>query len=253
MTDPDLRAPFFMKPISSFSAKGDRPPHLLRALNEELSKVAATFLKVDPQTSPPRSGYLMGRPYNLRRIKGLVNARRFHRQGHEHAEEKFFYGSDRGQRLHVCRQSRRRIPCTDAVPIFPLGDALGFISELHFETKESGRNLDDLHLLLQNGSGNSRWSVSVKSNRQLSGQGLNGALVADLWADWNGLGGANFDQNSDLLGLITGNVGDGPLHDWEELREEAASTSPERVYTKARWSATDLRSKEEDICQSLSG
>ena len=111
---------------------------------------------------------------------------------------------------------------------FPLGIALGFVSELHFETKESGRNLDDLHLLLQNGSGSSRWSVSVKSNRQLSRRGFNRTLVADLWADWDGQGGANFDQNSDLLGLITGSVGDNTLHDWEELREEAASTTPER-------------------------
>jgi hypothetical protein len=111
---------------------------------------------------------------------------------------------------------------------FPLGNALGFISELHFETKESGRNLDDLHLLLQNGSGSSRWSVSVKSNRQLSGKGFNGTLVADLWADWNGQGGANFDPSSDLLGLVTGTVGDGPLHDWEELRQEAADPTPDR-------------------------
>ena len=29
---------------------------------------------------------------------------------------------------------------------FPLEAALGFIAELHLETKESGRNLDDLHL-----------------------------------------------------------------------------------------------------------
>lgn len=47
MSDPDLRAPFFMKPIPLLSAKGNRPPHLLRALNAELTKVAAAFLKVD--------------------------------------------------------------------------------------------------------------------------------------------------------------------------------------------------------------
>jgi hypothetical protein len=111
---------------------------------------------------------------------------------------------------------------------FPLGAPLGFIAELHFETKESGRSLDDLHLVLQNGGATSRWSVSIKSNRQLSGKGFNGTLVADLWADWNGEGGANFDPDSDLLGLVTGSVGDGPLHDWEELRLEAADTTPER-------------------------
>jgi hypothetical protein len=50
MIDRDLRAPFFMKPISSLAAKGTRPPHLLRELNAELSKVAAAFLKVEPKS-----------------------------------------------------------------------------------------------------------------------------------------------------------------------------------------------------------
>ena len=111
---------------------------------------------------------------------------------------------------------------------FPLEAALGFIAELHFETKESGRSLDDLHLVLQNGGATSRWSVSIKSNRQLSGRGFKGTLVDDLWAEWKGERGASFDPSSDLLGLVTGNVGDGPLHDWEELRQEAADTTPER-------------------------
>jgi len=111
---------------------------------------------------------------------------------------------------------------------FPLEAALGFIAELHFETKESGRNLDDLHIVLQNSGGRARWSVSVKSNRQLSGSGFNKTLVGDLWADWRGERGASFDPGSDLFGLVTGTLADGPQHDWEELRQEAADTTPER-------------------------
>jgi hypothetical protein len=111
---------------------------------------------------------------------------------------------------------------------FPLGRALGWISEIHFETKESGRSLDDLLLLLQDGAALCRWSISVKSNRQLSREGFNAAFVRDVWADWRGERVAGFDQDSDLLGLVTGVVGDGPLQDWEDLRKEAASTTPER-------------------------
>jgi hypothetical protein len=111
---------------------------------------------------------------------------------------------------------------------FPLEAALGFIAELHFETKESGRNLDDLHLVLKNSAGVARWSVSIKSNRQLSGSGFNKTLVGDLWADWRGEQGTSFDPGSDLFGLVTGTLADGPLHDWEELRQEAADTTPER-------------------------
>src|ERR1039458_3007874 len=58
---------------------------------------------------------------------------------------------------------------------FPLEAALGFIAELHFETKESGRNVDDLHLVLKNSAGVARWSVSIKSNRQGVGTGLDHA------------------------------------------------------------------------------
>jgi hypothetical protein len=111
---------------------------------------------------------------------------------------------------------------------FPLEPKLGFIAELHFETKESGRSLDDLHLVLRNSGSDWRWSVSVKSNRQFSGRGFKAPLVDDLWAEWKGERGASFDPSSELLGLVTGRVEDGPLHDWEELRQEAADTTPER-------------------------
>jgi hypothetical protein len=111
---------------------------------------------------------------------------------------------------------------------FPLEAALGFIAELHFETKESGRNVDDLHLVLKSSASVVRWSVSIKSNRQLLGNGFNKTLVGDLWADWRGERGANFDPSSEVFGLVTGTVADGPLHDWEELRQEAADPTPER-------------------------
>jgi hypothetical protein len=111
---------------------------------------------------------------------------------------------------------------------FPLEPVLGRIAEFHFETKESGRSLDDLHLILKTSAGVAHWSVSIKSNRQLSGEGFNKTLVGDLWADCEGERGASFDPSSDLFGLVTGTVADGPLHDWEELRQEAADPTPDR-------------------------
>src|ERR1039458_2252484 len=111
---------------------------------------------------------------------------------------------------------------------FPLEAALGLIAELPFETKDSGRNVHSLHLVLKNSAGVARWSVSIKSNRQLLGNGFNQTLVGDLWADWRGERGASFDPSSDVFGLVTGTVADGPLHDWEELRQEAADPTPER-------------------------
>jgi hypothetical protein len=51
MSDRDLRAPFFLKPIPCLSRKGTRPPYLLKELNAELSKVAAAFLKVETESN----------------------------------------------------------------------------------------------------------------------------------------------------------------------------------------------------------
>jgi hypothetical protein len=76
------------------------------------------------------------------------------------------------QPMHMVRQQpARNDQHCQLARAFPLGAPLGFIAELHFETKESGRSLDDLHLVLQNGGATSRWSISIKSNRQLSGKG----------------------------------------------------------------------------------
>jgi hypothetical protein len=91
--------------------------------------------------------------------------------------------------------------------IFPLEPSLGLISEIHFETKESGRSLDDLLLLLQSGSGIARWPISVKSNQQLSRSGFDATFVQDAWAESRNEDVSKFDQNSDLLGLVTGVVG----------------------------------------------
>lgn len=111
---------------------------------------------------------------------------------------------------------------------FPLEPEFGLISELHFETKESGRNLDDLHVVLQSGDSVFRWSISVKSNRQLSAEGFKRTFVEDVWTDWKSQGSRGGEQKSELFGLVTGAVGDGPLRSWEDLRKEAASTTPGR-------------------------
>ena len=133
---------------------------------------------------------------------------------------------------------------------FPLEPSLGLITELHFETKESGRSLDDLHLLLQSGSQVSRWSISVKSNRQLTRNGFNATFVQDAWAEWRNEEGSGFDQTSDLLGIVTGVVGEGPLQDWEEVRKEASSPTPERFLLRLE-GAKQISAAKKKIFESL--
>jgi hypothetical protein len=91
--------------------------------------------------------------------------------------------------------------------IAPLEPSRGLISEIYFETAESGRSLDDLLLLFQSGSGIARWSLSVKSNQRLWKSRFDATFVRDAWTEWRNEGVSTFDQNSNLLGLVTGVVG----------------------------------------------
>jgi hypothetical protein len=56
---------------------------------------------------------------------------------------------------------------------------LGVMTELHFETRDIGYVLDDLRLTLKRGPAETRCSVSVKSNRQLTKSGFNIEFVRD--------------------------------------------------------------------------
>lgn len=56
MSDPALLAPFFMKEVHSITSKPARPPLLLKAINPELSRTAARFLKVDQQANDAVGG-----------------------------------------------------------------------------------------------------------------------------------------------------------------------------------------------------
>jgi hypothetical protein len=103
----------------------------------------------------------------LGRIMGIVNARRFQHQGHERPRKSSSTAAPGGKGYTFADKVAAGFLVQMLARSFPLGNTLGLISELHFETNESGRNLDDLHLLLQNGGRTSRWSISVKSNRQL--------------------------------------------------------------------------------------
>jgi hypothetical protein len=51
MFDPELRNPFFMIPTPTITARGTRPPQILRSLNSELSRMVAAFLNPVPAAS----------------------------------------------------------------------------------------------------------------------------------------------------------------------------------------------------------
>lgn len=112
---------------------------------------------------------------------------------------------------------------------FPLEPDLGVLIALHFETRDAGHVLDDLRLTLTRDADSTECLISVKSNRQLTKKGFNKEFVGDAWEQWNGGDGSDFDQDSDILGLIVGIIDEPTLHEWQELQKQASSTTPDRL------------------------
>ena len=69
---------------------------------------------------------------------------------------------------------------------FPLEVDLGVVTQVHFETRDTGHVLDDLELILSRAVDATRCLVSVKSNRQLTKNGFNREFVQDAWDEWRG-------------------------------------------------------------------
>lgn len=113
---------------------------------------------------------------------------------------------------------------------FPLEPHLGPIVGLHFETSESGHSLDDLSLILERESQQTRLLTSVKSSLQLTKAGFNDEFVDKAWEEWNGSGtDKQFNPNHDLLGLVAGIVEDAAMRAWQTLQKQAIATTPERM------------------------
>jgi hypothetical protein len=115
---------------------------------------------------------------------------------------------------------------------FLLGPDLGVLTAVDFETRDAGHVLDDLRLTLTRGVDTTECFVSVKSNRQLTKKGFNKEFVQDAWEQWKGGDSSDFDQDTDILGLIVGVIDEPTLHEWQELQKQASSTTPDRLSTR---------------------
>jgi hypothetical protein len=79
-----------------------------------------------------------------------------------HAEEELVDDSIGGKGYTFADKVAARLLAQMLARSFPLDAALGLITEVHFETKESRRSLDDLHVILKDGAARFRWPISVK-------------------------------------------------------------------------------------------
>ena len=110
------------------------------------------------------------------------------------------------------------------------GADLGPITEIDFETRESGNLLDDLEVTLRHEQQLTRLLLSMKSNRQLTKAGFNSEFVADAWEQWQDTNARRpFDRERDLFGLTVGVIDDLALDEWKTLQQQAIDSTPQRL------------------------
>ena len=82
----------------------------------------------------------------------------------------------------------------------PLDTEWGHIVRLDFQTRVQGWYLDDVLVTFSKGA---RLALSLKSNEQVTGKGLPGDFVSDVWEQYLQEGSRAFDVVSDYMGLVT--------------------------------------------------
>ena len=113
---------------------------------------------------------------------------------------------------------------------FFLGPDLGPITDINFETKESGNPLDDLEITFRHEQQATRLLLSVKSNRQITKAGFDSEFVADAWRQVTTLQARTaFDPEHDLVGLTVGFIDELALEEWKTLQGQGIDTTPQRL------------------------
>jgi len=111
----------------------------------------------------------------------------------------------------------------------PLGPEVGRVVRLDFQTRKSGWLLDDMHLTFESADRSRCLAASVKSHRQVPRTGFPEDFVRALWEQWLRTGAGCFQEDRELLGLITSQLAGSAKVAWNVMLREAVAADPGRV------------------------
>src|ERR1700680_1681735 len=112
---------------------------------------------------------------------------------------------------------------------FPLGAPRGSISQIDFETRDQGWLLDDLLLTLSHGPSTSHCGISIKSNEQVTQNGLPADFTSAIWEQARQTKPPVFVKDRDLLALGIARLPMTVKTAWESLLTQALATPPARL------------------------
>lgn len=109
------------------------------------------------------------------------------------------------------------------------GPEFGLVSHLDWQTRDTGRLLDDLMVTLNTKESAHRVEFSIKSNRQVTGSGFPKNFVESVWEEWLHTESTAFDPKHDLLILVVGELGNEVNEAWTKLLRESIATTSDRM------------------------
>lgn len=117
--------------------------------------------------------------------------------------------------------------------LFPFGPDFGRIVRIDWQARDTGRILDDLVITLNTGDGLLHTAeLSVKSHRQIKETGFPSNFVEACWEEWLNVESEAFQNDRDLLVLVTGCVANGVMEAWQKNLRESLKTSPNRMLAR---------------------
>ncbi|OMP74815.1 hypothetical protein [[Flexibacter] sp. ATCC 35208] len=84
----------------------------------------------------------------------------------------------------------------------PFGSELGLIGRIDFQVRADQNVFDDVRLTLINGSRINKLHLSIKSNQQISKNGIPAEISRLLWEQYLQVNGLVFDRDVDLMGQV---------------------------------------------------
>jgi len=125
-----------------------------------------------------------------------------------------------------------------------MGEGLGQLRRIRFQTKDAGSELDDLGLELVSTNDDRSWaSVSVKRNRQVTQGGFPFSFVEAVWRQR--LAGSSDERRSgqDLVMLAVGELAGNVESAWQDMLHEATEARGDESRLVRRWTTARLASR----------
>jgi hypothetical protein len=111
--------------------------------------------------------------------------------------------------------------------------------------------LDDVQLILENGTAGSLFAISVKRDRQVTRKGFPSDFVRAVWSRWlhPGTGEEAFNRERDYFGLAVGLLSDEVSNAWHNLLEQALDGDPHEL--ARRFSSRSVSQVARNLFESL--